>query len=57
VAQRDEIPPMVDLLVAAGVRVYGVMPRRRSLEDIFISIVEGDAPAIPPLEPALIRDA
>jgi ABC-2 type transport system ATP-binding protein len=45
VGHRDDIPPVVDLLVAAGVRVYGVTPRRRSLEDLFIDIVEGGAGA------------
>ena len=43
VGHQEEIPPVVDLLVAAGVRVYGVTPRRRSLEDVFISVVEGEA--------------
>jgi ABC-2 type transport system ATP-binding protein len=41
VAHRDDIPPLVDLLTASGVRIYGVTPRRRSLEDVFIAIVEG----------------
>ena len=41
VARRDDIPPLVDLLVAAGTRVYGVTPRRRSLEDVFVDVVEG----------------
>ncbi len=30
----------VDLLVAAGVPVYGVIPERRSLEDLFVRLVE-----------------
>jgi len=36
----------VDLLVHAGVPVYGVMPERRSLEDVFVAIVarEGGEP-------------
>ena len=53
VGHQEEIPPVVDLLVAAGVRVYGVTPRRRSLEDVFISVVEGEerAPAAATAEP------
>jgi ABC-2 type transport system ATP-binding protein len=30
----------VDILVAAGVPVYGVIPERRSLEDLFVRLVE-----------------
>ncbi len=54
VGHQEEIPPVVDLLVAAGVRVYGVTPRRRSLEDVFIAVVEGEArqPAAATAEPA-----
>jgi ABC-2 type transport system ATP-binding protein len=55
VGHRDDIPPIVDLLVAAGVRVYGVSPRRRSLEDVFVSIVEGGVDALPVPEPTSIR--
>lgn len=56
VGHAEEIPPVVDLLVAAGVRVYGVTPRRRSLEDVFISTVEGRAEAVAPpaAEPATV---
>ncbi|MCX7623009.1 MAG: ABC transporter ATP-binding protein [Thermomicrobium sp.] len=35
----------VDLLVGAGVPVYGVVPERRSLEDLFVRLVEdGERP-------------
>lgn len=37
----DDIPALVDALVQAGVAVYGVTPRRRSLEDVFLGAVEG----------------
>jgi ABC-2 type transport system ATP-binding protein len=55
VAHRDEIPALVDLLAAAGARVYGVTPRRRSLEDVFIAIVEGDGATVRAAEPTPIR--
>ncbi|MCX2726705.1 ABC transporter ATP-binding protein [Thermomicrobium sp. 4228-Ro] len=37
----------VDLLVAAGVPVFGVIPERRSLEDLFVRLIEdrGQPPA------------
>lgn len=43
VSDREQIALVVDLLVAAGVPVYGATPRRRSLEDAFIAVVEGTA--------------
>ncbi|MCC6630200.1 MAG: ABC transporter ATP-binding protein [Chloroflexi bacterium] len=51
VAHRDDIPAIVDLLAAARVPIYAVTPRRRSLEDVFIAIVEGDAAAVRAAEP------
>ena len=35
------IPALVAALVRAGVAIYGVTPRRRSLEDVFLGAVEG----------------
>jgi ABC-2 type transport system ATP-binding protein len=37
----DDVPRLVDALVRGGVAVYGVTPRRRSLEDVFLGVVEG----------------
>ncbi|MDW8005256.1 MAG: ABC transporter ATP-binding protein [Thermomicrobium sp.] len=37
---ETRIARAVDLLVAAGVPVYGVIPERRSLEDLFVRLVE-----------------
>ena len=36
-----DVPRLVDALVRAGVAVYGVTPHRRSLEDVFLGVVEG----------------
>jgi ABC-2 type transport system ATP-binding protein len=51
VAHRADIPSIVDVLGAANVPVYAIMPRRRSLEDVFIAIVEGDAASVRAAEP------
>jgi ABC-2 type transport system ATP-binding protein len=51
VAHRDAIPAIVDLLALASVPIYAVTPRRRSLEDVFIAIVEGDTAAVRAAEP------
>jgi ABC-2 type transport system ATP-binding protein len=40
---EEALPEMVARLVAAGARVYEVTPRRPSLEDIFLSLIEGEA--------------
>jgi ABC-2 type transport system ATP-binding protein len=48
VESQATIPAIVDQLVAAGVPIFGVVPRRRSLEDLFIDIVEGPT-AEPPV--------
>lgn len=37
----DDVPQLVAALVGAGIAVYGVIPHRRSLEDVFLSAVEG----------------
>jgi ABC-2 type transport system ATP-binding protein len=54
VEHREAIPPIIDLLTAAGVRIYAVTPRRRSLEDVFIAIVEGDGAAVRSAAPAAV---
>ncbi|HLI52340.1 MAG TPA: ABC transporter ATP-binding protein [Thermomicrobiaceae bacterium] len=38
-SDEGEIAKAVDLIVAAGVPVYGVTPERRSLEDLFIKVI------------------
>ena len=40
-AARDEIPAIVDRLVADGARIYEVRTTRRSLEDVYLEAVEG----------------
>ncbi|MDQ5874976.1 MAG: ABC transporter ATP-binding protein [Actinomycetota bacterium] len=40
-AVRDEIPAIVDRLVANGARIYEVRVTRRSLEDVYLEAVEG----------------
>lgn len=37
----DDVPRLVAALTGAGVPVYGVVPHRRSLEDVFLGAVEG----------------
>lgn len=37
----DDVPALVDLIARAGVPIYGVTPRRRTLEDVFLGAVEG----------------
>lgn len=37
----DDVPALVDTIARAGVAIYGVTPRRRSLEDVFLGAVEG----------------
>jgi ABC-2 type transport system ATP-binding protein len=39
-ADRDAIPDLVALLVAAGVRVYRITPQQPSLEDIYFALHE-----------------
>lgn len=40
-ADRDDIPDMLAALVAAGVRVYRVMPQEASLEDVYFAVHDG----------------
>jgi ABC-2 type transport system ATP-binding protein len=42
-AGRDQVPRIVAELVGQGVRIYGVRPARRTLEDIYLDVV-GDRP-------------
>ncbi len=43
---ESAIARAVDLLVASGIPIYGVIPERRSLEDLFVRLVEdGERPA------------
>ncbi len=44
-ADEAVIARAVDLLVASGIPVYGVIPERRSLEDLFVRLVEEEPPA------------
>jgi ABC-2 type transport system ATP-binding protein len=37
----DDVHALVDTIARAGVPIYGVTPRRRSLEDVFLGAVEG----------------
>nr|NIV40111.1 ABC transporter ATP-binding protein [Anaerolineae bacterium] len=37
-ADREAIPDLVSALVAAGVRIYGIMPQEPSLEDVYFSL-------------------
>jgi len=39
-ADEEQLPAIVERLVARGARVYEVTPRRASLEDIFLSVIE-----------------
>lgn len=38
-SSEETVARAVDLLSRNGVRVYGVMPERRSLEDVFVDVV------------------
>ncbi len=37
----DDVPQLVAMLARTGVTIYGVTPRRRTLEDVFLGAVEG----------------
>jgi ABC-2 type transport system ATP-binding protein len=41
-ATREEVPELVDRLVARGDRIYGVRVRSATLEDVYVDVVEGD---------------
>lgn len=38
-ADRERIPDLVALLVAAGVRIYGMTPQQPSLEDVYFALL------------------
>lgn len=38
--ERDDIPRLAQALHAAGVALYGLIPRQQSLEDLFVRVVE-----------------
>ena len=41
VADTEVAPEVASALVAAGYRLYGLVPAHRSLEDLFVTLVEG----------------
>lgn len=43
-AKREEIPALIDTLRAASVPIYAVRPKQQSLEDAFISLLQGGEP-------------
>jgi ABC-2 type transport system ATP-binding protein len=46
-ATRDEVPAIVERLVAAGERIYEVRLVRSTLEDAYLAVVEPDRPPPP----------
>ena len=46
VPQRAAIPDLVSSLVAAGRRVYRVVPEEPTLEDVYFALHEGDEPEV-----------
>jgi ABC-2 type transport system ATP-binding protein len=43
IADRSALPEIAAALVAGGARLYGMVPRRPSLEELFVRIIEGPA--------------
>ena len=43
VAVREDIPAIAEIVIRGGGRLYGLTARRVSLEDLFVSVVEGGA--------------
>jgi ABC-2 type transport system ATP-binding protein len=41
-ASEEEVPDLVAWLSAQGVRIYSVIPRRQSLEEFFMRVMEGE---------------
>jgi ABC-2 type transport system ATP-binding protein len=41
-ASEDQVPPVVAWLAGQGVAIYSVVPRRLSLEDVFLRVMEGE---------------
>jgi ABC-2 type transport system ATP-binding protein len=48
-ATRDEVPAIVERLVAEGERIYEVRLVRSTLEDAYMAVVEGEAPPPAPV--------
>ena len=36
----EEVPALVDFLTQGGARIYAIMPRQRSLEELFVDVVQ-----------------
>ena len=43
ISDPDQIPAVARTIVAQGVELYGLVPARRSLEEVFMSLVDGSA--------------
>jgi ABC-2 type transport system ATP-binding protein len=41
IADLEQVPAVARTVVAQGVALYGLVPARRSLEEVFVSLVEG----------------
>ena len=44
VPDLDAVPRLAETVVRAGYRLFGMVPLQRSLEDVFVSLVEGGEP-------------
>jgi ABC-2 type transport system ATP-binding protein len=43
-SRADAIPDLAEALVKAGARIHRIAPRTRSLEDVFVGIMEAETP-------------
>jgi hypothetical protein len=41
IADLEQVPALARAVVEQGVRLYGLAPSRQSLEDVFVSLVDG----------------
>jgi ABC-2 type transport system ATP-binding protein len=41
IADLEQVPAVARTVISQGVALYGLVPSRRSLEDVFVSLVEG----------------
>jgi ABC-2 type transport system ATP-binding protein len=41
IAELEQVPAVARTIVSQGVALYGLVPARRSLEEVFVSLVEG----------------
>lgn len=41
-AHREDVPALAETVVARGARLHSLVPRQRSLEDLFVQVVRGD---------------